>query len=69
MFRALLTHPHESYTSGTWYIACVLYKLAAPGLKWNQFHFNPGAAPQISASVWFQIYFQNFSILGFTMEQ
>jgi hypothetical protein len=30
MFRALLAHPQERYTSGTWYIACVLCQLAAP---------------------------------------
>jgi hypothetical protein len=23
------------YTNGTWYIACVLCQLAAPGLEWN----------------------------------
>jgi hypothetical protein len=41
MFRALLAHPREALTKGTWYIACVLCQLAAPGLEWN---FNPGAA-------------------------
>jgi hypothetical protein len=41
MFRALLAHPQEALHSGTWYIACVLYQLAAPGLK---FHFNSGAS-------------------------
>jgi hypothetical protein len=29
MFRALLAHPQEVYTSGTWYIASVLCQLAA----------------------------------------
>jgi hypothetical protein len=41
MFRALLAHPQEVVHSGTWYIACVLCQLAAPGSKWN---FDPGAA-------------------------
>jgi hypothetical protein len=41
MFRALLAHPQEALKSDTFYIACVLCQLAAPGLK---FHFNPGAA-------------------------
>jgi hypothetical protein len=40
MFRALLAHPQEATNNGTRYIACVLYQLAASGLKWN---FNPGA--------------------------
>jgi hypothetical protein len=43
-FRASLAHPQEALTSGTWYIACVLCQLAAPGLNWKKFHFNPGAA-------------------------
>jgi hypothetical protein len=34
MFRALLAHPQEALHSGTWYIACVLCQLAAPGLEW-----------------------------------
>jgi esterase/lipase superfamily enzyme len=29
MFRALLAHPQEMFTGGTWYIACVLCQLAA----------------------------------------
>jgi hypothetical protein len=29
MFRALLAHPQEVLHSDTWYIACVLYQLAA----------------------------------------
>jgi hypothetical protein len=35
IFRALLAHPQEELHSGTWYIACVLCQLAAPGLKWK----------------------------------
>jgi hypothetical protein len=41
MFRALLAHRQEGLHNGTWYIACVLCQLAAPGLK---LRFNPGAA-------------------------
>jgi hypothetical protein len=37
MFRALLAHLQEALHSGTWYIACVLCQLAAPG-------FIPSAA-------------------------
>jgi hypothetical protein len=40
MFRALLVDPQETLYSGTWYIARVLYQLAAPGMQWN---FNSGA--------------------------
>jgi hypothetical protein len=40
MFRALVAHPQEACTNGTWYTACVLGQLAAPGLKW----LNPDAA-------------------------
>jgi hypothetical protein len=29
MFRALLAHPQEVYTNGTWYTACVLCQLTA----------------------------------------
>jgi hypothetical protein len=39
-FRVLLAHPQEALHNGTWYIACVLCQLAAPGLKRNS---NPGA--------------------------
>jgi hypothetical protein len=35
MFRALLAYPQEALHKGTWYIACVLCQLAAPGLEWN----------------------------------
>jgi hypothetical protein len=35
MFRALVAHPQEALHKGTWYIACVLCQLAAPGLEWN----------------------------------
>jgi hypothetical protein len=35
MFRALLAHPQEVLHNSTWYVACVLYQLAAPGLKWG----------------------------------
>jgi hypothetical protein len=28
----------RSYTNGTWYIACVLCQLTAPGLEWNWEH-------------------------------
>jgi hypothetical protein len=31
MFRTLLAHPQESLQSGTWYSACVLCPLTAPG--------------------------------------
>jgi hypothetical protein len=31
MFRALLAHLKEAFTSGTWFIVCVLCQLAAPG--------------------------------------
>jgi hypothetical protein len=31
MFRALLAHPQEVSTSGTWYIARMLYQFDAPG--------------------------------------
>jgi hypothetical protein len=31
MFQALLAHPQEALHNGTWYIACVLCQLAAPG--------------------------------------
>jgi hypothetical protein len=31
MFRALLAHPQEALHSGTWYMACVLCQLTAPG--------------------------------------
>jgi hypothetical protein len=41
VFRALLAHPQEALQCGTWYIACVLCQLAAPGLK---LRFNAGAA-------------------------
>jgi hypothetical protein len=41
MFQALLAHPQETLQRGIWYIACMLFQLAAPGLE---FHFNPGAA-------------------------
>jgi hypothetical protein len=41
MFRALLAHLQEVLHNGTWYIACVLCQLAAPGLE---FQSNPGAA-------------------------
>jgi hypothetical protein len=42
MFRALLAYRQEAIHKRylLWYIACVLYHLAAPGLKLN---FNPGA--------------------------
>jgi hypothetical protein len=30
MFQALLAHPQEVSTNGTWYIACVLCQLAVP---------------------------------------
>jgi hypothetical protein len=35
---------------GAWYNACVLYQLAAPGMKWNwrlrgQFHFSSTSVP------------------------
>jgi hypothetical protein len=33
MFRALLAPPQEALHSVTWYIACVLCQLAAPGLE------------------------------------
>jgi hypothetical protein len=33
MFRASLAHSQERCTNGTWYIACVLCQLAAPGLE------------------------------------
>jgi hypothetical protein len=29
LFRALLAHPQEGYTVGTWYIVCVVCQLAA----------------------------------------
>jgi hypothetical protein len=35
MFRALLADPQEALHSGTWFIACELCQLAAPGLEWN----------------------------------
>jgi hypothetical protein len=39
MFRELLAHPQEALHSDTWYIACVLCQLAAPGLNpW--FHYS-----------------------------
>jgi hypothetical protein len=41
MFPALLAHPQEALHNGTSYIVCVVYQMAAPGLK---LHFNPGAA-------------------------
>jgi hypothetical protein len=44
MFQALLAHSQEALHNDTWYIASMLCQLAAPGLKWNWFHFNPGAA-------------------------
>jgi hypothetical protein len=31
IFQALLDHPHEALQSGTWYNACMLCQLAAPG--------------------------------------
>jgi hypothetical protein len=40
-FELYLLILRRHYTSCSWYIACVLCHLAAPGLK---FHFNPGAA-------------------------
>jgi hypothetical protein len=40
MFRALLLILRRRHTNGTWYIACVLCQLAAPGLEWN-FDFTP----------------------------
>jgi hypothetical protein len=44
MFRALLAHPQEAQKSGTWYTACVLCQLAAPGSKWNTLiRAQPGA--------------------------
>jgi hypothetical protein len=41
MFRALLANHQKALHKRTWYIACVLCQLAAPGLKWMI--FNPGA--------------------------
>jgi hypothetical protein len=35
MFQALLAHPQEENTNGTWYVECVLCQLAAPGLEWK----------------------------------
>jgi hypothetical protein len=35
MFRALLARPQEALHNGTWYIACVLCQLAAPGLEFH----------------------------------
>jgi hypothetical protein len=32
MFRALFTRPQEASTSDNWYIACVLFQLAATGI-------------------------------------
>jgi hypothetical protein len=40
MFRALLAYPQEVQNSGSWYIACVLCQLTAPGLTRN----TPGVA-------------------------
>jgi hypothetical protein len=34
MFLELLAHPQEGCTNGTWYTACVLCQLAAPGLEY-----------------------------------
>jgi hypothetical protein len=34
-FKHYLFILRRRYTSGTWYVACVLCQLAAPGLKWN----------------------------------
>jgi hypothetical protein len=42
-FEHYLLILRRRYTNGTWYTACVLWMLAAPRLKWNQFHSNPGA--------------------------
>jgi hypothetical protein len=40
-FEHYLLILRRCFTSSTWYIACVLCQLAAPGLEWNS---NPGAA-------------------------
>jgi hypothetical protein len=42
MFQALIAHPQEGYTSDSWYNACVIYQLTAPGLKKKEFLFNTG---------------------------
>jgi hypothetical protein len=42
MFRALLAHPLEAITNGTWYTKCVLCHLAATRVG-KQFHSNPGS--------------------------
>jgi hypothetical protein len=43
MFRALLAHPQEALHHDTWYTACVLWQLAAPGL---------GGASQTALGIW-----------------
>jgi hypothetical protein len=48
LFRALLAHPREALHSDTWYIACVLYQLAALGLKWKLGELNL----DISQTMW-----------------
>jgi hypothetical protein len=64
MFRALLSHPQDALHSGTWYIACVLCQLAAPGLKfvpyissWEPWHFAKvpdGPQPYTPNILWLQ---------------
>jgi hypothetical protein len=49
MFRPLLTHPQEVLHSSTWYNACMLCQLAAPGLKWN-WHKHKCNIPSVTFS-------------------
>jgi hypothetical protein len=41
IFRALLDDPQKELHNSTWYIACVLSLLAAPGMEWNTFLVQP----------------------------
>jgi hypothetical protein len=51
MFRALLAHPQEGCTNGTWYIACVLCQLVAfrigVEVEWNAVCGAPPADEQV----------------------
>jgi hypothetical protein len=51
-FRSLRAHPQEVLHRVTWYFACVLCQLAAPGLE---FHPKTGAASRHNMHAIYQV--------------